>query len=80
MFAKRAPEICVSDGYAEKSVELQFAENLDKVDEVCVCAKLPRGFHIPTPVRNYSPDWAIAFYEGTVKPIYSIVTYSMCFF
>ena len=35
-------------------------------------AKLPRGFHIPTPVGNYSPDWAIAFYEGTVKHIYFI--------
>ena len=68
-----------TDGYAEKSVELQFAEDLDNVDEVCVYAKLPRGFHIPTLVGNYSPDWAIAFYEGTVQPIYSIVTYSMCF-
>lgn len=61
-----------TDGYAEKSVELQFAENLDNADEVCVYAKLPRGFHIPTPVGNYSPDWAIAFYEGTVKHIYFI--------
>ncbi|WP_418985975.1 hypothetical protein [Agathobaculum butyriciproducens] len=69
-----------TDGYAEKSVELQFAEGLNNADKVCVYAKLPRGFLIPTPVRNYSPDWAIAFYEGTVKPIYSIVTYSMCFF
>ena len=35
-------------------------------------AKLPKGFHIPTPVGNYSPDWAIAFYEGTVKHIFFI--------
>ena len=27
---------------------------------------------IPTPVGNYSPDWAIAFYEGTVKHIFFI--------
>ena len=27
---------------------------------------------IPTPVGNYSPDWAIAFYEGKVKHIYFI--------
>ena len=36
-----------------------------------VC-KLPKGFSIPTPVGNYSPDWAVAFYEGTVKHIYFI--------
>lgn len=35
-------------------------------------AKLPKGFSIPTPVGNYSPDWAVAFYEGTVKHIYFI--------
>lgn len=34
--------------------------------------KLPKGFAIPTPVGNYSPDWAIAFFEGTVKHIYFI--------
>jgi type III restriction enzyme len=45
---------------------------MDKADEVCVYAKLPKGFAIPTPVGNYSPDWAIAFYEGTVKHIYFI--------
>lgn len=60
------------DGYAEKSVERRFAEDLDNADEVCVYAKLPRGFHIPTPVGNYSPDWAIAFNEGTVKHIFFI--------
>ena len=30
------------------------------------------GFHIPTPVGNYSPDWAIAFQEGKVKHIYFV--------
>ena len=33
---------------------------------------MPRTFHIPTPLGNYSPDWAIAFYEGTVKHIFFI--------
>ena len=49
-----------------------FVEDLDTAEEVCVYAKLPKGFHIPTPVGNYSPDWAIAFNEGTVKHIYFI--------
>ena len=61
-----------TDGLADKSVERKFAEDLDAADEVCVYAKLPRTFQIPTPVGNYSPDWAIAFYEGTVKHIFFI--------
>lgn len=54
------------------SIEHEFAMALDNAAEVCVYAKLPRGFYIPTPVGNYSPDWAIAFYEGTVKHIYFV--------
>ncbi|MCR5196188.1 MAG: DEAD/DEAH box helicase family protein [Pseudobutyrivibrio sp.] len=61
-----------TDGIAENSVERTFAEALDSAAEVCVYAKLPRGFSIPTPVGNYTPDWAIVFNEGTVKHIYFI--------
>lgn len=61
-----------TDGIAERSVERRFAEELDTADDVCVYAKLPRGFSIPTPVGNYSPDWAIAFNEGSVKHIYFV--------
>ena len=57
---------------ADKSIERRFAEDLDAAEEVCVYAKLPRSFQIPTPVGNYSPDWAIAFYEGKVKHIFFI--------
>lgn len=61
-----------TDGTAEDSIERTFAKDLDSHGEVCVYAKLPRGFKIPTPVGNYSPDWAIAFNEGSVKHIYFI--------
>lgn len=61
-----------TDGSAEDSIERTFAKDLDSHGEVCVYAKLPRGFAIPTPVGNYSPDWAIAFNEGSVKHIYFI--------
>lgn len=30
------------------------------------------GFYISTSVGKYNPDWAIAFYEGTVKHIYFV--------
>ena len=71
--AKKAVQDYVfTDGTADKSIERKFAEDLDAADEVCVYAKLPRTFQIPTPVGNYSPDWAIAFYEGTVKHIFFV--------
>ena len=71
--AKKAIQDYVfTDGSADKSVERRFVEDLDTANEVCVYAKLPRTFQIPTPVGNYSPDWAIAFYEGTVKHIFFV--------
>lgn len=57
----------------DSDTEKKFAVDLDgNEDDVCVYAKLPRSFKIPTPVGDYSPDWAIAFNEGTVKYIYFI--------
>lgn len=61
-----------TDGNAENSVEREFVEKLEEANEVVVYAKLPKGFHIPTPMGNYSPDWAIAFEEGSVKHIYFV--------
>lgn len=69
---KNVQDYVFTDGWAEKSVERRFAEDMDGAEEVSVYAKLPRGFAIPTPVGNYSPDWAIAFNEGTVKHIYFV--------
>ncbi len=69
---KHIQDYVFTDGVAEQSVERRFAQSLDVADEVCVYAKLPKGFAIPTPVGNYSPDWAIAFNEGAVKHIYFI--------
>lgn len=61
-----------TDGVEGENNEWRFATELDTADEVCVYAKLPRGFQIPTPVGNYTPDWAIVFKEGTVKHIYFV--------
>lgn len=71
---KNVQDYVFADGYAKdgQSVERRFAEDLDAAEEVCVYAKLPKGFSIPTPVGNYSPDWAIAFNAGTVKHIFFI--------
>lgn len=52
--------------------EQAFATELDTNMNVAVYVKLPDGFYISTPVGHYNPDWAIAFYEGTVKHIYFV--------
>ena len=47
--------------------------NVRRLVEVCVYAKLPRSFHIPTPVGNYAPDWAIAFNDNMgIKHVFFI--------
>ncbi len=52
--------------------ERDFASNLDTDNNVAVYVKLPDSFYISTPVGRYNPDWAIAFYEETVKHIYFV--------
>lgn len=67
---KAIQDYVFTHGSTEKSVERRFAEELDAADEVRVYAKLPKKFHIPTPLGNYSPDWAIVFKAGTVKHVF----------
>jgi len=73
---KAIQEYVFTDGSAgTESIESKFAKDLDINEEVIVYAKLPKGpkgFYIPTPVGNYSPDWAISFVKGSVKYIYFI--------
>ena len=57
---------------SDSDIERDFARDMDISDEVCVYAKLPRTFQIPTPVGNYAPDWAIAFNKGNVKHVFFI--------
>ncbi|WP_301861019.1 type III restriction-modification system endonuclease [uncultured Megasphaera sp.] len=52
--------------------ERDFASDLDINTNVAVYVKLPDSFYISTPVGHYNPDWAIAFYKGTVKHIYFV--------
>ncbi|MBQ9872975.1 MAG: DEAD/DEAH box helicase family protein [Thermoguttaceae bacterium] len=77
--ASKKVEKCVQyfvfpDGYATNgdSVESKFVDELEASCEVVVYAKLPKGFAIPTPVGNYSPDWAIAFDKGKCRYVYFI--------
>lgn len=58
----------------DSKIERDFAKALE-AEEVLVYAKLPRGqkgFQIPTPLGNYSPDWAIVFDTDKFKYVYFI--------
>lgn len=52
--------------------EQKFAAELNTNKDAAVYVKLPGGFYISMLVGHYTPDWAIAFYEGTVKHIYFV--------
>ncbi len=58
--------------FTDSANERTFVGELDASAEVVVYAKLPRSFHIPTPVGNYNPDWAIAFQAGKVKHVFFV--------
>ncbi|MBP5351662.1 MAG: DEAD/DEAH box helicase family protein [Fibrobacterales bacterium] len=58
--------------FHDSNTEREFATELEKATEVCVYAKLPRSFQIPTPVGNYAPDWAIAFEKDKVKHVFFV--------
>lgn len=66
---KHIYDYVVTDSITEKA----FAKELDVSNEVCVFAKLPKSFFIPTPMGNYNPDWAIVFNDNNnVRYIYFI--------
>lgn len=52
--------------------EKNFAESLEREDDVVVYTKLPNGFYINTPMGKYNPDWAEAFREGSAKHVYFV--------
>ena len=62
--------------FPDSQIERKFAEDLDGAEEVIVYSKLPdgkRGFYIPTPMGDYTPDWAIAFNKDMVRHIFFVV-------
>lgn len=57
--------------FVARQKRFTFHEEHFRVD-LAVYVKLPDGFYISTPVGHYNPDWAIAFYKGSVKHIYFV--------
>lgn len=57
---------------SDSKIESDFAKALENSTDVVVYAKLPKSFYIPTPIQNYSPDWAIVFDKDKVRHIYFV--------
>lgn len=57
---------------SDSNIEKEFALALENSTEVLVYAKLPKSFYVPTPVANYSPDWAIVFDKEKHKEVYFV--------
>ncbi len=56
----------------DSQIEANFAQELETQNEVIVYAKLPKSFFVPTPVANYSPDWAIVIDKDTERHVYFV--------
>lgn len=61
-------EHAICDSMDERSSFQEKETNRD----ITVYVKLPKSFYISTPVGDYTPDWAVTFYEGTVKHIFFV--------
>lgn len=51
----------------DSEVERQFAEALDKREDIKLFIKLPSWFKIETPIGSYNPDWAIVKHQDQEK-------------
>lgn len=50
----------------DSEIEREFAEKLDKRQDVKLFVKLPDWFKVETPLGTYNPDWAIIRHDNTV--------------
>lgn len=55
------------------TVELPFAEQLERNEAVKVYAKLPGWFKVPTPLGTYNPDWAVLVEIDGAERLYFVV-------
>lgn len=58
----------------DSNVERDFAKALQEDDRVVVYTKLPtKKFTIPTPVGEYTPDWAVVINNDGIQKLYFVV-------
>jgi type III restriction enzyme len=57
----------------DSTTERDFADALEKDDDVVLYAKLPGWFKVPTPLGSYNPDWAVLVNKDGTKRLYFVV-------
>jgi type III restriction enzyme len=57
----------------DSATERDFADALEKDDDVVLYAKLPGWFEVPTPLGSYNPDWAVLVNKEGTKRLYFVV-------
>ena len=57
----------------ESEVERQFADQLEKNQDIKIYAKLPGWFTVPTPLGSYNPDWAVLMQSDAGERLYLVV-------
>lgn len=57
----------------DSNVEREFAEKLNRDEDVKLFIKLPSAFTVDTPLGNYNPDWAVLIEKDGVEKLYFVV-------
>ena len=57
----------------DSDTELAFAKELEAQDSVKLYMKLPSWFHVPTPLGQYRPDWAVVLEQEGKDVLYFVV-------
>jgi type III restriction enzyme len=57
----------------DSDTERNFADQLEKNDNIKIYAKLPGWFKVPTPLGTYNPDWAILIDMDGQERLYFVV-------
>lgn len=57
----------------ESTTERDFADALEKNEDVLLYAKLPGWFKVPTPLGTYNPDWALLVQKDGTQRLYFVV-------
>jgi|SRR6185312_11814201 len=61
------------DIVVQSDTESRFAQQLEADESVKVYAKLPAWFRVPTPLGDYTPDWAVLLERDGAERLYFVV-------
>ena len=57
----------------DSDIKRKFVEDFERQESVKLYAKLPKWFHINTPLGKYNPDWAVLIEKDGKEKLYFVV-------